>query len=267
MHLLYVDDSGSVGNATEKHFILGGVAVFERGIYHVIQALDEVVSAFGIGGSHHDIELHGTEIYGGRTEPWKSIAKKTEREQMIMKALGVIANQRSAIRLFGIAVEKAHVAPRDPVEYAFEEICSRFNLFLRRTNNRDSKSGQSQRGLVIMDEMRHEQPLQALARHFRVNGTRWGVLKNMAEVPLFVDSRASRLVQLADLVAYAMWRKYEYQDGRFFDPIIPFFDNEGGVLHGLLHATPRSPQCYCPACMSRAISTKTTATRGSGNAR
>jgi hypothetical protein len=47
MHLLYVDDSGSVGNPNEAHFILGGVAVFERGIYHVIKALDEVVAKFG----------------------------------------------------------------------------------------------------------------------------------------------------------------------------------------------------------------------------
>jgi hypothetical protein len=179
MHLLYVDDSGSVGNATERHFILGGVAVFERGIYHAIKALDDVVAGFGIGGSPHDVELHGTDMYGGRIEPWRSIAKKTEREGMINRALGILAGQRSSVRLFGIAVEKAHVAPRDPVEYAFEEICSRFNL--RRSNNRSGKSGESQRGLVIMDEMRHEQPLQALARHFRVNGTRWGVLRNMAE--------------------------------------------------------------------------------------
>jgi len=267
MHLLYVDDSGSVGNAGEKYFILGGVAVFERGVYHAIKALDDVVARFGIGGSPHDIELHGTDMYGGRREPWRSIIKRSEREQMIGQALGVLASQRSSVRLFGIAVEKAHVAPRDPVEYAFEEICSRFNLYLRRSNNRNGKSGEAQRGLVIMDEMRHEQPLQALARHFRVNGTRWGALRNMAEVPLFVDSKASRLVQLADLVAYAMWRKYEYQDGRFFDPLIPYFDAEGGVIHGLLHAKPRAPQCYCPACMSRSVSAKPSLPRAAPDAR
>jgi hypothetical protein len=170
MHLLYVDDSGSIGNASEKYFILGGVAVFERGVYHIIRALDDVVAAFGIGGSPLDIELHGTEMYGGRAEPWRSIKNKPEREAMINRALAVIATQRSAVSLFGIAIEKTHVAPRDAVEYAFEEICSRFNLFLRRSNNRAAKSGDAQRGLVIMDEMRHEQPLQALARHFRVNG-------------------------------------------------------------------------------------------------
>ena len=40
----------------------------------------------------------------------------------------------------GVAVNKAHVAPQDPVEYAFEEICNQFNLFLRRSNNREGQS-------------------------------------------------------------------------------------------------------------------------------
>jgi hypothetical protein len=261
MHLLYVDDSGSVGNPNETHFILGGVAIFERGLYHVIKALDDVVESFGLGGNPHDIELHGNEMYQGRNGPWRSL-KRAEREPMIRAALNVVTGQRAAVKLFGVAVNKAHIAPRDPVEYAFEEICNRFDLFLRRTNNREATAGNAQRGLVIMDETHHERPLQTLARHFRVNGTRWGALRTMAEVPLFVDSRASRAVQLADLVAYALWRKYESQDGRFFDPLVPFFDNEGGVIHGLVHARPRTPQCFCPSCMSRSNAPKLKAVGG-----
>jgi hypothetical protein len=102
----------------------------------------------------------------------------------------------------------------------------------------------------VMDESRHERPLQALARHFRVNGGRWGRFRNLAEVPLFVDSKASRLIQLADLVAYATWRRYEHSDGRFFDALIPRFDSDGGVIHGLVHRRGQR-ECFCPACHSR----------------
>jgi hypothetical protein len=102
-----------------------------------------------------------------------------------------------------------------------------------------------------MDETKHEKPLQALARHFRMNGGRWGHFRHLAEVPFFVDSKASRLVQLADLVAWSSWRKYEYQDGRFFDPLLPLFDADGGVIHGLFHYHARGEACYCPACYSR----------------
>jgi hypothetical protein len=101
-----------------------------------------------------------------------------------------------------------------------------------------------------MDESRHELALQTLARQFRVGGARWGHFRNLAEVPLFVDSKASRLIQLADLVAWATYRKYEIQDGRFFEDLIPLFDSDGGVIHGLVHRNNNAP-CYCPACMSR----------------
>ena len=43
----------------------------------------------------------------------------------------------------------------------------------------------------------YESALQSLARTFRAKGTRWGDLRNMSEVPMFVDSRASRIVQIA----------------------------------------------------------------------
>jgi hypothetical protein len=134
MHLLYVDDSGSVGNAQETHFVLGGVAVFERGLYHVIKALDDTVTAFGLGGSAHDIELHVNEMYNGRNRPFSSV-KRSDREEMIKAALRVISAQKS-VKLFGVAINKAYVSPRDPVEQAFEEICDRFNHYLRRSNSR-----------------------------------------------------------------------------------------------------------------------------------
>jgi hypothetical protein len=246
MHILYVDDSGDVGNVSDAYFVLGGISVFERGIYHLIKAADDVVASFGISDNPHEIELHGSPMYSGRA-PWR-IYQRNDRERMILQALRVL-NGNSSVRLFAVAVNRAAVSPRDPVEIAFEELCNRFNLFLNRINNRHLEP---QRGLLVMDNMKHEPPLQALARHFRINGGRWGHFRNLAEVPLFVDSKASRLVQLADLVAFATWRRYEHQDGRFFEPLIPHFDTEGGVIHGLYHYRRiASGACYCPACASR----------------
>jgi hypothetical protein len=246
MHILYVDDSGSVGNPDEKYFVLGGVSVFERGMYHQMASADACVEGFGLG-DHREIELHGSPMYTGREGVWRSVRDRGRREQMIKDALATFSNAAS-VRLFAVAVNKLAVAPEDPIELAFEEICNRFNLFLRRVLNR---TGEDQRGLIVMDENRHEQPLQALARHFRLRGGRWGQFRHLAEVPLFVDSQASRLVQLADLVAYATWRKYEHRDGRFFDDLIPKFDADGGVIHSLVHRRPGGEECFCPACFSR----------------
>jgi len=72
-----------------------------------------------------------------------------------------------------------------------------------------------------------------MATDFRTIGHQWGVLRNFSEVPLFLDSRASRLIQLADLLAYAIFRHYEQSDSRFYSIINNRFDSEGGVTHGL----------------------------------
>jgi hypothetical protein len=58
--------------------------------------------------------------------------------------------------------------------------------------------GDAQRGMLILDKTTRETSLQKLSREFRKVGTQWGVLKNIADTPFFVDSRASRLVQIAD---------------------------------------------------------------------
>ena len=251
MHILYVDDSGSPDNPSDSFFVLGGISVFERGLYHLMKAADDLVASFGIGNSN-DIELHGSPMYS-RHGVWKAIPDKAKREEMLRQALGLLQNQ-SSVKLFAVAVDRAAISPQDPVEVAFEELCNRFNLFLQRGNSRTSdrtRWDSNQRGLIVMDDTKHEKPIQALARHFRLNGGRWGKFRNLAEVPLFVDSRASRLVQLADLVAYATWRKYEHSDGRFFDPLVRLFDAEGGVIHGLVHRKRANDLCYFHACLSR----------------
>lgn len=250
MFILYIDGSGSASNPDDAHFVLAGVAVFERQIFHLIKELDELVDSFPID-SGEQVELHGNPMYSGKRAPWKSLARP-ERSKMMVDALKVLTNASATVRAFGITVNKQAIAPNDPVQYAFEEICNRFNLYLQRYyHRRGGKNEDKQRGLVVMDHSHYEQTLQALATEYRVNGTRWGHLRNLAEVPLFVDSKASRLVQLADLIAFAMWRYYEHQDGRFFEPIISRFDSDGGVIHGLVHYRPSNQNCHCPACMSR----------------
>jgi hypothetical protein len=51
--------------------------------------------------------------------------------------------------------------------------------------------------------------------------------------PLFLDSKASRLIQLADLLAYTIFRYFEKSDQRFYPIIERRFDAEGGIIHGL----------------------------------
>lgn len=245
MYLLYLDDAGSAKNRHEKHFVLAGVVVFERQAYWLQNGLERLAASLG----HHDpenLELHGNPILAGRN--WRRKMSLAERRTVIADGLSV-ANSLSVgqWRLFGVVVDKDQCAPEDPVEYAFEQICSRFNRFLTRLYHQ----GHNHKGLIVLDKSAQETRLQSLAAEFRNYGHRWGTMRNLADVPLFVDSRATRGIQYADLVTYAIWRKYEKGDAAFFNLIAKSFDSEGGIIHGLHHYRDRTVPCDCPSCVSR----------------
>ena len=95
------------------------------------------------------------------------------------------------------------------------------------------KQDKTQRGLILFDKSATEKRIQTLARDFKYTGHTYGKHKNYATLPVFLDSQASRLIQLADLVAYAIFRHYEHGDSTYFATIRNCFDSEGGVVHGL----------------------------------
>lgn len=63
MYLLYLDESGSVRSPNERHFILAGMAVFERPIYYLINSVDAYVARFASAG---DGELHANVMARGK---------------------------------------------------------------------------------------------------------------------------------------------------------------------------------------------------------
>lgn len=243
MHLLYLDDSGSVGNASDRHIILAGLSVFERQGHWLSQNLDSLASEVW-PDRPSSLEFRGADILGGKKH-WRGVGREA-RTQAYKRALAIVAVSNK-VRLFGAAVHKGAISPEDPMEYAFEQVCNRFGRFLGRLHHH----GDTQRGLIILDESAYETSLQGLAKNFRADGHRWGRIHNIAEVPLFVDSKATRLIQCADLIAYAVRRYVENGDSAFFDIIAHKFDAEGGVLHGLTHYAPAGAVCSCIACRQR----------------
>lgn len=237
MYLLYLDDSGSVQNASDRHIILAGISVFERQPHWFSARLDAIAERVR-PASPSSIEFRGSSIHSGR-EHWRGVGRK-DRIDAYVEALRVLGSSK-LVHIFAAVVHKATISPNDPMEYAFEQICNRFDRFLGRLHNR----GNTQRGLIILDESSYETSLQGLAKNFRTHGHRWGHLYNLTDVPLFVNSKATRMIQYADMVAYAVRRYYENGDATYFDLIAGRFDAEGGVLHGLTHYTPAGSGCNC----------------------
>ncbi|HRD46039.1 MAG TPA: hypothetical protein PLF78_06100 [Caulobacter sp.] len=180
MHLLYLDDSGSVQNRTDTHIILAGLAVGERDPHWIGRDLDSIAQKIW-PDNPLGLEFRGADMFSGKKH-WRGQERQV-RQDAFKAALKVIAD-RTTVRLFGCAVRCDATGGDDPMEFAFEVVAARFDQMLGRLHAR----GNTQRGLIILDESAYETSLQTLTLDFRRNGHRWGRLNNLSEVPLFVDS-------------------------------------------------------------------------------
>lgn len=246
MYLLYLDDSGSIKNKDEEHFVLGGICVHEDKGLFINQRMDQLAETIS-PGTPNGVEFHASEIRRGKTPPWDQM-QFLKRGKVIKDVLDVVNQEDRKSCLFACAVHKPSFPGQDPMKIAFEDLFSRFDMFLSRIYHQIKES---HRGLIIFDESAHEKTLQSLATDFRQIGTKWSQTRNIQEVPLFVDSKASRLIQIADHVAYAVFRRYESADLNYFNVIQDRFDSDNGKLHGLAHKQTSICQCTCPPCFAK----------------
>lgn len=243
MYLLYLDDSGSVQNASDRHVVLAGIAIFERQPHWFSEKLEAIAQRFW-PENPKGLEFRGTDILSGKKH-WRGIGQQ-DRMNAYREAMSLLGNSRH-IHIFGAAIHKASVSPNDPMEVAFEHICNRFDRFLGRLH----ANGNTQRGIIILDKSSYETSLQALATNFRTNGHSWGRLYNLSDVPMFVDSKATRMIQYADMVAHSMRRYYERGESSLFDLYSGRIDQVGGILHGLVHQHSSDQRCNCIVCRHR----------------
>ena len=94
----------------------------------------------------------------------------------------------------------------------FEDVLNRFSQFL----DRSYSHGQPNKGLVIIDQAHREQYRESFTE-FKRRGTAFqGQLKNIIDIPYFAGRLDTRMIQLADFTAYAVFRYYNHQDASYF---------------------------------------------------
>lgn len=225
MHLLYIDESGDPHDPNLEWFVLAGYSIFERHTWHLAQELGRIAAEIEERVGQR-VELHASELRSRRNFPEYS---REERDDLLLRSLQVVSDCHS-VRVFVVAIQKGSLDLEDPLEYAIEQMAHRFDNSLRRFFLTRSDR---QRGVIIFDNKPGQKDIQNRLDLYRTEGHAYGTLRNLAEVPFFLDSKASRLMQAADLVAYAAFRHYQSSDSRFWDVIKQRVDAADGVEHGL----------------------------------
>lgn len=276
MYLLFVDESGTHGGS--HAFALGGLAIHEDDAARLQKRLDDlVIDSLGrVPPNLDEYELHASEMRNAKKPPSTSL--EVPRIWALVPRqvrLGLLADVYSEIvnfvpsdplqplALFGVAVDRnsrSRWAPLERERFTYEVLLNKFDVMLRRLRDR---RGKPNRGLVIHDRrVVAEHDIQSWVSEWRSVAGTVGQLKNLADVPLFADSRATRLLQAADLVSYAMYRRYRPDrpadiSTEYFATLWPRFDVADGATHGCVHFTPEFGRgvCDCEPCESRLLAT------------
>lgn len=245
MHLLYLDESGNPDDPADRNFILAGISAFEKNTHFLSTEADGVQSKHFPGSP--PIDFHAQHIRSGKGF-WRN-QPKTVRDSVLQDLASIISKSYASVRLFGAVVEKtAHCHGEDAVKAATEQVCKRFDTLLKRRLH----EGDEQRGLVVFAESHYQPRAKVWVNGFRELGTQWGLLHSLCDIPYFAPAKESRLLQLADYVAHALFLLYEKNDPSLAKSVMKKFDQADGILHGLVHVSEhRGAGCNCPACFSR----------------
>lgn len=271
MYLLFVDESGTHGGS--HAFVLGGLAIHESDARRLQRDLDAlVVRHLGRRPQNLDeFELHAAEMRNakkpkpaskgsGVTSIWTSYPRDM-RLALLDEAYDLIAgfeagDSRLPVALFGVVLDRNFRPDWSQIErerYAYEVLLNKFDVMLK--TSRVSRNLPNL-GLVIHDRrVVAERDIQSWTSEWRIAAGNVGRIRNLADVPLFADSRATRLLQVADLVSYSIFRRFnpEIEREPSFQKIWPKFHHEEGQVHGCIHFSPSYGQggCDCEPCAAR----------------
>lgn len=218
MHILFLDESGTPPRPTkcrDKYFVIGGLAIPDT-----------------VWKSAHD-SLHGMKIRRNITGElkWRYFAAANDDAANPMRALS--QQQRNEIRaemyqiICGIksikamacvaCIEEAYKSgftndPDDLYHNTYKPVSERFQYYLQDLSR---IVGRTETGIIVADHRGAQPDSRFRTAHenlIKPNAICTSDYKNLVESLFFLPSHMSVGIQLADMVAGAVWRKYEKND-------------------------------------------------------
>ena len=245
MHILYLDESGSPNSwQVQRNFVIGGVAIHEGQIYSLSRALNAIQEKY-FPGITVPIEFHVTPIRKGSGPYFNQFNRETR--QNIIDDIYNIINRTYFPNLIAFATcidVSAITHPNQECYDCFKDVSQNFNLFLYHQYTK----GIPAKGMLIIDRGRERQYLEIYSE-FKRSEEVTEYLGNIIDIPYFAACRETRMLQLADFVANAVFRYYESDIPDDMDIIMPRF-YKGPRYHpisGLNHITAEA-ECQCYAC-------------------
>ena len=228
MQLLFIDESGTIPPKSKikniNQFVLGEI-VIPSGIWHEVdKELAVLKQQFKITG-----EIKWRYFSPGSKSSPISHLNANEKERL-REELYKLITKFKAIRLICSIVDVKEAYEIESIQgenglywYAYKQITKRFQYYLQ---NLSRTVGTKINGIIVCDHRQPKDDYQLRVLHQRLlTGSKkhFSIYENLVEGVFLAPSHLSVGIQLADMVAGAVYRKFSSEDSRFYDLLATSF--------------------------------------------
>lgn len=229
MHLLFIDESGTPPkpqNCDGRYLVIGGLIIPDAVWYGVSRELNKLRARFKVekeikwkhfGQLKDDGRNAVIHLTNKQREAFRSDLFKIITGRRAIKVIACVTSCEAAYKLSSIT------CPDDIYELTYKGVTERFQYFLQDITK---EVGSHQYGMVIADHRMHVDDDRLRRHHHGLLERREPTsssYSNIIETIQFAPSHFSVGLQLADMVAGAVGRYFQYQDGRFVKQLLSAF--------------------------------------------
>lgn len=239
MHICFIDESGTPakpGCLNSRYFVIAGLVVPEEQWHDIRQKL------IGLKRSHrYRGELKWRYFAANNANSDNPMLNWTpEQKDNFRTACFKIITSRRAVKVIcsvcdaKLAYTLSHVNNQEDIYFGtYKIVTERFQYLLQDITR---ESGRFTSGIVVADHRNRGDDHKMRERHERLvrESTQYtSSYKNFIESIFLSPSHMSIDIQLVDLVAGAVWRKFEHNDDRWLETIRSAFrTNPAGTIDG-----------------------------------
>jgi Protein of unknown function (DUF3800) len=236
MQLLFLDESGTPPRPQDQHpsyFVVGGIIIPETSWHRIRDGLMGIKIRRGIRG---EIKWrYFSPNNDDARNPMRGLAQ-ADRDSIREEIYRLMASEAAVKTLACVASrEAAYAMPAinsqaDIYHAAYKPVTERFQYHLQDVSK---LTGRKEYGIVVGDHRGASDDRRLRAHHeMLLNSTANNTSKyaNLIEGLFIHPSNLSVGIQLADMVAGAVWRKYERQDDKYYHLLRPSLRKDSGGL-------------------------------------
>ncbi len=241
MYIVFIDESGQPGGFdkennklvenTSNYFILSGFMIDAEEILHIEEKMRDIKLKYGLNPYH---EVKWNTRYKDIGIDFKQIMN------MKKEIMGIVNNYKNSV--IGIIMDKEYCyKSKEFIQNHNDLYAVALHLLMERCCMQitDEKGRNTVTPAMLFADSRKNDSnnkldieLQNAYLRAKNMGTHFVKFPNFCDTLIFVDSDYSAGIQIADFCAGAIYRKYEKEDGLFFDILKPSIRTHNGDIKG-----------------------------------